>query len=127
MVLLGKKLWGPKPNPVKLRDQLEDQSSDNDEVERINEADIPRTSAQANEDIISEDEDIELESNNKIDTLKKKLNHRLDNVDKKRFPKKLKRSLLVKKKIYARYFRKEGLILKDSLFVWKHFFVFFNY
>ena len=65
----------PKPNPVKLRDQLEDQSSDNDEVERINEADIPRTSAQANEDIISEDEDIELESNNKIDTLKKKLDH----------------------------------------------------
>ena len=27
---------GPKPNSVKLRDQLEDQSSDNDDVERIN-------------------------------------------------------------------------------------------
>ena len=48
-----RKKQSPKPNPVKLRDQLEDQSSDNDEVERINEADIPRTSAQANEDIIS--------------------------------------------------------------------------
>ena len=56
------KIHGPKLNPVKLRDQLEGQSSDNDEVERINEADIPRTSAQANEYIISEDEDIELKS-----------------------------------------------------------------
>ena len=77
------KIHGPKLNPVKLRDQLEGQSSDNDEVERINEADIPRTSAQENEYIISEDEDIELKNIYKIDTLQKKLDRILDNVDTK--------------------------------------------
>ena len=107
MVLLRQKP-GPKANPDKLRDKLVDQSCDNDEVEKINEADIPRTSAQTNEVIISEDEKIGLESTNTIDTLKKKLDYGLDNVgtNKKKISEKTVRSLIVK---MSDIFKKKGL------------------
>ena len=55
------------PNPETLRNRWVDQ---NENEERINEADVPRTSAQVNEDIKTEDVEIEQDNMKKKEKFK---------------------------------------------------------